>query len=132
MAEEKEKENIAAEHSNVSPSQIEEIEAGEYYTPGQLAQKVGYGRAWISFQCKIGKIKAVKILGGQWRIPHSEFVRLTTKGGMPPLPREKKKAKVTEVVVSDERRKKVAPEAQAKEEEGKWRFPLDFSKLFGG
>lgn len=128
MAEEK----IAIEKGEATPEQIEEIEAGQYMTLAQIAHTLNYSRQRITILVQQGRIRAVKPVGGQWRVARSEFERLKNKG-MPPMPRERKKPPATVIEVSEEQRVKVAPEAKAKVEEGKKSvFPLDFSKLFGG
>ena len=125
------KANIQVEKGKVSPEQMEEIEAGEYFTIKQIANKLRYSKPYITKLVQRGRIKAVKPLGTGWRIAKSEYERLTTEG-IPPLPREKPEAKIREIEVEPEKMKKIAPEPKGKEEKKRepFRFPLDFSGLF--
>lgn len=118
---------VAVEAGKVSPSQMAEVEAGAYYTVGQLASKLNYSRAWISYHCKHGLIRAVKPLGQQWRIPKSEYERMT-KEGVRGLPREPKKKPVVVLEVAEDKVAKVAeekPKEGEKEKKESW-FPIDF------
>lgn len=101
-----------------TPAQIKEIEAGDYFTIKQVAIRLGYSTTWITFLVQNGRIKAMKPLGGQWRIPKSEYQRLTTEG-IPPLPRERKKAPVEEIIVDEEKAKKVAPPPKSEQKKGR-------------
>ena len=129
--------NVIVEKGELSAEQMAEVESGRYYSTKKLADTLGYSHAWISALLQQGRIKGIKPLGGQWRIPESEYKRLTTEG-VPPLPREPLKRQVTEIPVSPELQDKVAPdkERKAKEAEpGEKPLPwhgLDFSGLFGG
>lgn len=68
-----------------SPAQLEEVGAGNFLTVPQLALELHFNQAYISRLCKDGRIKAVKPVGGQWRIPSSETARLQKEGIPPPL-----------------------------------------------
>jgi excisionase family DNA binding protein len=68
-------------------AQIQEVEHGEWVTVKQIANSLGFTTAYISALCKRGQIKGVKPLRGQWRIPRSEYERITREG-IPPMPRE--------------------------------------------
>ena len=123
-------EPIQAAISTVTPQQQAEIDEGQWFSSRQIANKLGFSLVWVSILLKQGRIKGVKILGGQWRIPKSEYDRLT-KEGLPPVPR-KKPAEVREIEVAQDKLAKVAPpkkEKQGKDEGGY--FPFDFRKLFG-
>ena len=121
-----EQQNIAVEKGEVSRAQMQEIEAGDFFTIRQIAQKLRYSVAYITDLVQKGRIRAIKPMGGQWRIPASEYNRLITEG-IPPLPREATKAPVTEIEVETD---KVAPEPK-REEKKPWKFPIDFGPLFG-
>ncbi|MBU2613916.1 helix-turn-helix domain-containing protein, partial [Patescibacteria group bacterium] len=96
MAEEK----VPVEKGEVSPVQMEEIKAGEFYTIQEIANKLRFSEAWITYLVQDGRIKGIKPIGGRWRIPRSEYERLTTQG-IPPLPREKIRPAVTEIEVDE-------------------------------
>lgn len=125
-------EPIKVERGNVSPTQLEEIERGEYVTIQEVAAKLRYTGAWITELVQKGRIKAIKPLGTRWRIPRSEFERLL-KTGLPPPPRERAKPPVTQIHVKDEDVDKVLPpppKEPPKKGPESW-FPFDFSGLFG-
>ena len=123
---------VMIEKGEVSPEQQQEIETGEYFSLQQLATRLCYGRAWIRQLVQEGRIKAIKPLGGRWRIPKSEYERII-KEGIPPLPREPtEKPPVTEIVVEDKKLMDKVREPEKKKEEPLIRHPLDFSGLFGG
>lgn len=109
------KTGIDIESSNVSPAQMDEIEAGDHVSVKKVATDLGYTTAWISLKCKLGQIKAVKPTGGQWRIPRSEYERLRTQG-FPIIPQQRPKPHVTEVEVSPEQERVIAPELQPREQ----------------
>ena len=75
-------EPIIAE-SEATPEQVQEIETGEWVTVKQMANKLSYSTAYVSALCKRGQIKGVKPLGGQWRIPRSEYDRVVKEGSTP-------------------------------------------------
>ena len=129
MAKEGKGQKVMVEKGEVTPIQMEEIETGEYFTIKQIADKLRYSVAWITFLVQERRIKAIKPIGGRWRIPKSEYQRLTTEG-IPPLPREVVKPPVEEIEVSEEKTKQISPGAKQKGEGIK--FPIDFTKLFGG
>ena len=88
--------------------------------------------AWITMLVQRGRIKAIKPLGGWWKIPKSEYERLTREG-LPPLPREKHKAPPIQIKVSEDKIDKVAPppavEAKARAKSKPW-IPLGFRQFF--
>lgn len=124
---------VRVEKGEVAAEQMEEIKGGEYYTVGEVANRLRYSYTYILLLLQEGRIKGIKPIGGRWRIPKSEYNKVI-KGGIPPLPREKeeeKKPQVTEIQVDEKMAKKI----ERKEEEKpppKSLFPLDFSDLFGG
>ena len=125
-----EKGKEAVQKGLITPEQMEEIKAGDFFTIKQIAEKLRYSVAWITLLVQQGRIKGIKPVGGQWRIPKSEYIRITTEG-VPPLPRETQKAPVNVLQVPEEKAAKVAPERKESKEKGKSSFPIDFSGLFG-
>lgn len=97
------------ESSNLTQAQLQEVQSGLYVSCKQIAKELGYTTAWISYKCKLGQIKAVKPMGGQWRIPKSEYDRLKREG-FPIVPQERPKPKAKEIHVPDEQLSRVAPE----------------------
>ena len=94
---------VIVEKGDVSPEQMVEIEAGDFYTIKEIAEKLRYSYAWITYLVQDERIKGIKPVGGRWRIPKSEYQRLITEG-IPPLPREEKAPpKVIEIPVSEEK-----------------------------
>jgi len=132
-AKDEEPENIVyVEKGDVSDAQIDEINAGDYYTIKEVATKLRYTTAWITALVQSGRIKAIKPAGMRWRIPKSEYERLLREGIVTPVkvPKEEK-PEVTEIDVSEEVEKKVTektPTSQAKK--GIFGEILDFSGLF--
>ncbi len=104
MAEEKQKVGKPmVDKGEVAPEQMEEIEQGEYFTIAQIANELSYTRAWILDLIHQGRIKAIKPLGGRWRIARSEHDRII-KEGIPPMPREPaEKPQVTEIEVENQK-----------------------------
>jgi len=133
MAEEVPK--VIVDKGEITPAQMQEIEAGEFLTVSEVADKFRYSYQWVLWMLQEGRIKGIKPLGGRWRIPRSEFDRIL-KGGIAPMAREKPESErppKTEIVPDEKTIKKITQERKAGEE-GKppsW-FPLDFSDLFGG
>lgn len=119
--------DVPIEKGEVSQVQMQEIEAGEFFTIRQVAQKLRYSVAYITDLVQKGRIQAIKPVGGQWRIPTSEYNRLITEG-IPPLPREAPKPPVTEIEVDEE--KVVPPPKEEADETKKWKFPINFDGLF--
>ena len=115
----------------ITPAQMQEIEAGEFLTVSEVADKFRYSYQWVLWMLQEGRIKGIKPLGGRWRIPRSEFDRIL-KGGIAPMPREPEKKPVTEITVEEQKviNKIKEPEKKGKPPES-W-FPFDFSGLFGG
>ena len=70
--EDKKKPGIAIAQGEVSEAQLEEIKQKQWYSVKDVAIVTCYSTAWISYLCKMGKVKAIKPVGGQWRIPESE------------------------------------------------------------
>ena len=98
---------VQIEKGKVASKQLKEIEQGEYYTIPQVAHKLRYSSAWIWDMIQTGRIKAIKPLGGQWRVPRSEYDRLA-KEGLPPLPRKpREEPPVTKITVPAEKVVKV-------------------------
>ncbi len=124
---------VQIEKGKVEPKQLKEIEEGEYFTIPQVARKLQYGNAWIWDMIQAGRIKAIKPLGGQWRVPRSEYDRLA-KEGLPPLPRKpREEPPVTKIKVKPEQASKVET-PEVKEEppaKGKEGLNLDWFGLFG-
>lgn len=119
---------IPVEKGEATPEQIAEIEAGKYYSVAQIARELNFGHSWILELVRTGRIKAIKPLGGQWRVPSSEYERIK-KEGIPPLPRaEKERPPVTEIEV-DEKVVKDKIKEPPKKEEPPLLFPFS---LFGG
>ena len=120
-------EPIAVEKGKADNQQMEELTKGEYVSAKQVAQHFGYTRAYVTALLALEKIRGVKPIGGQWRIPISEYERMKREG-MPPLPREPKKPPVTEIMVDPERTGIETPERKAEASpEGKERFnPFGF------
>lgn len=120
---------VRVEKGKVEPKQLEEIEVGEYYTISQVATKLNFSKFYIWELIQKGRIKAIKPLGGRWRVPKSEYDKLV-KEGLPPLPRvAKEKPAVTEIVVEEEVVSKVK-EPQKQEQKPPPLFDLDFLNLF--
>ncbi len=120
---------VAIEKGQVSPEQLEEIETGDYSTAGQIASKLRYTHAYILDLINADRIKGIKPFGGQWRVPKSEVERLI-KEGIPPLPREKKQAPVTELQVDEKKVKSRVIEPEKKEKKPSPLFDLDFLGIF--
>ena len=119
MAEDK----VATEKSTVTPEQMEEIKAQEYYSIKQIADTLRYSVAHITEMVHRGRIKAFKPLGGRWRIPKSEWERIIKEGI--PLPREKiipGPPPVTEIEIEPEMMQKIK---EPEKKEKKW-SPFDF------
>lgn len=119
---------VMVEKGKVRPEQMKEIEQGEFLTIPQLAAKLAYGKSWITYLIQRGRIKGIKVLGGQWRIPRSEYERLI-KEGLPPLPRMAIKPPITELEVTEKAQERII-EPERKEEEAKPKPGL-FLDFFG-
>lgn len=109
---------VDVEKGAASPEQIDEISTGHYYTIKQLASDLGYSESWIYNLVSDGRIKAVKPLGGRWRIPPSEVRRITTEG-IPPMPRAKPEVDASEIRVEGKHVDRVQPREKPEEKEGK-------------
>lgn len=123
------KEDQPAEKANeLSSEQLKEVEAGEFFTVPQVSRKLGFSRAWITQLVGQGRIKAVRPIGRQWRIPKSEYERLITKGqDWAPKPKPLQQ-QVLEVEVEEE--KVTQPKPGEKKEKSGHFLGLDFSGLF--
>lgn len=122
---------VQVESGEVTKEQLKEVEVGEYVTIKQVADTLHFSSAWIWEQItKRGRIKAIKPLGGQWRIPKSEYERIL-KEGIPPMPRKPvEKPKVTEIVIDERKVAERVKEPEKKEEKPPQLFNLDFLGLF--
>jgi len=96
--EDKKRPGIAIIQGEVSEAQLEEIKQKQWRSVKDVATVVGYSTAWVSYLCKTGRVKAIKPVGGQWRIPESEYKRIIEEG-LPPLPREKSVEKAVKELV---------------------------------
>lgn len=113
-----------------TPKQVAEIEAGQYRSVAQIAREFHFSHSWILELVRTGRIKAIKPLGGQWRVPNSEYERIK-KEGIPPLPRvEAEKPLVTEIPVDEKVVKDKLKEPEKKKEPPGLPFP--FSLFTGG
>lgn len=108
---------IEIEKGELAPPQIKEVEEGHFYTIKQLAHDLSYSVAWITCLVQKGRIKAIKPLGGSWRIPASEVSRVK-KEGIPPLPRVIPAEVPGEIVVEGEHLEKVKPVEKTEVKEG--------------
>jgi len=107
---------IPIEKGEATAEQIAEIKAGKYYSVAQIARELSYGHSWILELVRTGRIKAIKPLGGQWRVPSSEYERIKREG-IPPLPRAVvERPAVTEIEVPEVVVKEKVKEAPKKEE----------------
>ena len=125
---------ILVDKGSVSVQQIAEIEKGQYHTVQEVAKRLNYSYIWILYCVQEGRIKAIKPLGGRWRIPASELDRLLKEGL--PMRREKEqpKAEVTTFVLDEKQSKRVSPPPREEpaRKPAPWKFPIDFGPLFGG
>lgn len=100
-----EKGEVLIEKGKVSAEQLKEIEAGEFLTPNEVADKLRYSYQWVLWMLQDGRIKGIKPLGSRWRIARSEYEHIL-KEGIPPLPRDTPQAlkpPVTEIQVEDKK-----------------------------
>lgn len=122
------------EEGQVSQEQLKEIfQENRYITTKQLAYKLHISRQWISDLCKTGRIKAVKPVGGHWRIPESEANKMLTQG-LPAAPRPTPPRPTIKMKITREHAKKIMPERRTEEEpeeETKKEKPWDFLDPFG-
>ena len=118
---------VIIQKGKVNPQQMEEIEAGDFVTVGEIADRLRYSYQWVLWMLQEGRIKGIKPLGGRWRIPRSEFDKLL-KQGLPPMPREQaEKPPMLDLVVDE----KDVKEPERKEKRPTSWFPFDFSPLWG-
>lgn len=57
-----------------------------HYTTGQVAEELGVSQERVRALCQAGKIRSVRMPGGQFRVSESELQRIK-KHGLPPLPK---------------------------------------------
>lgn len=100
-----------------TPAQIAEVKAGAFFTLKQVALEFSYSKAWISKLVQDGRIKAMKPMGGSWRIPASEIERLRQEG-IPPLPRVKPPVNATDIVVDGKHLERVKTKEKQVEARG--------------
>lgn len=93
--------------------QIEEVRLGKFYSVKQVATSLGFSTAYISYLLagdqRNGippRIHGVKVLGGSWRIPESEYERLTKEGPLP-LKKPGEDKEVTRIKVEGEPEERV-------------------------
>lgn len=129
MTEEPKLGKVSVEAGEVTPEQMEELEAGEYFTIAQVAHRLRYTSAWINELVRQGRIHAIKPVGGRWRVPHSEFERLI-KEGIPPMTREHPQPPVRGIEVDEETHKRLVRESEEKKERKPPGFSLDFFGIF--
>lgn len=69
----------------LSDSQTTEIaDQQNYYTCREVATELGYSRAYIGRLCSKGRFKgAIRIVGGQWKIPAATIAKLRLEGLKP-------------------------------------------------
>ena len=125
MSEGEEQPEVDVEKGEVSDGQMAEIRTGDFYTIKQVALKLGFTVAHITKLCQIERIRAIKPAGSRWRIPKSEYERLTTEK-VPPLPYKKKQPEVLEIDVP------AKEETETKKAEKGGASPLDIFAIFGG
>ena len=71
---------IKIERGEVTDEQIKEIGSGDFYTVTEVADSLHYSYTYIIQLCQVGVIKAIKPIGGRWRIPKSEYNRIISEG----------------------------------------------------
>ena len=52
-----------------------------YYSTGEIAKALGLQRETVAAAIRDGRIKALKPLGGHWRVSAEELARLSAQGG---------------------------------------------------
>ena len=117
---------MTTEEAAARKSQVPEGKG--HVTVKWLADTLGYNSAYISLLCKQGRIKAVKPVGGLWRIPREEADRIVSQG-LPEKPG--KEPNINRIKPTKEQRKQVvpdAPEPEAEEEESRDIIALPFLK----
>ena len=127
---EKEQSKTEVEKGTMDEAEISEItESGQWHTIKEIATKLGYSTAWICALCEQGRIKAVKPLGGRWRIPPEEYERLL-KEGIPPLPKEKPRPPIRRIKVPQAAEEKVSPPpVPPVKQEGQKKWPWSLFEL---
>lgn len=134
---EEEKTELAVEDKGVATKdQIAEVKLGKFYSVKQVATSLGFSTAYISYLLAGDSVKdipprihGVKVLGGSWRIPQSEYDRLIKEGPLPlKKPDEDKKVttikvEADEVVDKPDTKVKVTKSKLEKVEEKPSKFP---------
>lgn len=100
----------------------------QYYTVKQIARKFGFTSAWISHLCKIGRIKAIRPSGRDWRISPEEYDKIV-KEGLPTSAKNKPTPITKEIPVLVREPKKVEPEPKEGEEKKPERY-FPFNLIF--
>ena len=117
---------VPVEKGEASSEQKEEVfKEGKYITVAELAEKLRYSTQWVLWMCQQGRIKAVKPLGGRWRIPMSEYEKIL-KSGVRPLTIEKKEPVVNVIPVE----KEILEKVQEPEKKGRPTTLFPFGLLF--
>lgn len=113
---EEKKELAIEDKGKATKEQVEEVKLGKFYTVKQVATSLGFSTAYISYLLAGDKregipprIHGVKVLGGSWRIPQSEYDRLTKEGPLP-LKNPEDEKPVTKITVEGEPEEKVVKE----------------------
>lgn len=104
-----EKQELAIEDKGkATKEQIAEVKLGKFLTVKQVATSLGFSTAYVSYLLKGDKrkgipprIHGVKVLGGSWRIPESEYERLIKEGPLP-LKKPDEEKQVTKIKVEAE------------------------------
>ena len=96
-----EKDKIIVERGEASDKQVEEVRTGNFYTVREVAEKLNYSYTWIIQLCQSGRISAVKPVGGNWRIPKSEYDRMISEGIPAPTVPDKPEEKAEDLPVME-------------------------------
>ena len=124
---------VLIEKGEVPPEQLKEIEAGEFMTPGEVADKLRYSYQWVLWMLQDGRVKGIKPLGSRWRIARSEYERIL-KEGIPLLPRDVAQAlkpPVTEIHIDEKKVMDKVREPKKKGSRPPSLWPFDFTGIFG-
>ena len=129
MAKQQMVEGKPVEQSNLTDEEIAEAE-GHWYTVKDVATLFNFSQQYVSWLCKAKRIKSVKVTGGQWRIPPSEFEGMKREG-KPPAKKPPPSLESQAINIPNDKRDKVFPPKKKKEEgeKGKagryWPLPFD-------
>ncbi len=115
--------------AKLTEAEIKEVEEGKWHTVKEIATKLDYSNAWISGLCEKGRIHAIKPVGGQWRIPDSEYGRVMEKGIPPAVVREKHAQSTGPIVIPREVQDKIAEKKKGAKEEKELPFPWNLFEL---